>query len=148
VGPGSPSPPIARKWSLRKNASKPSRSVCSATRGRSGEHGDEHVVRRQQEAGQGVLAGPCVVRVDLGLPQRPVGEARDQLGRCGQGRRDRHDLLRGDQPHRLVRRGVTQGDPAQDRVEQRARSAESTAVEQEVQPVPGLTEVDDVTVGE
>ena len=31
VGPGRPSPSMARKWSDRKNASKPSSSVASAT---------------------------------------------------------------------------------------------------------------------
>src|SRR3954468_4561860 len=35
VGPGRPSPPIAWKWSERKNASKPSSSVARATRSRS-----------------------------------------------------------------------------------------------------------------
>ena len=35
VGPGSPGTPIARKWSDRKNASKPHSSVVRATRSRS-----------------------------------------------------------------------------------------------------------------
>ena len=35
VGPGSPAAPIARKWSDRKNASKPHSSAFRATRSRS-----------------------------------------------------------------------------------------------------------------